>query len=261
MPWLVSNTPLSTVVTGSLVAPFIALIVTLVYYRLLAAPSPQEPGYPQGPYAQGGYPPQGGDGAPGWAAPDPPPGRRPPWGGRLLVYVAVAALAAGIGAGVTVAFGGHRAAPAAGVPSNDVPGPHDNASGSGASAARLNPETVRKKVDPGLVDITSNLKYNGETAEGTGMIISSSGLVLTNNHVIDQSTSVRVNLATSQNQSFSAKVLGYDQSDDVALLQLPGVTGLKAVTIGDSAHLSVGTAVLAIGNEAGQGGSPTVASA
>src|SRR5256885_299586 len=93
------------------------------------------------------------------------------------------------GAGATVAFGGHSTAPAAGVSSSDVPGPHDNASGSGASAAPLNVEAVRKKVDPGLVDIMSNLKFNGETAEGTGMIISSSGLVLTNNHVIDQSTS------------------------------------------------------------------------
>ena len=53
---------------------------------------------------------------------------------------------------------------------------------------------VAKKVDPGLVDITSTLKYNSETAEGTGMIISSSGLVLTNNHVIDGATTVRARL-------------------------------------------------------------------
>jgi hypothetical protein len=65
----------STVVTGSLVAPFIALIVTLIYYRLLAAPAPQEPGYPQGPYAQGGYPPPGGQGN---YPPPPPPGNYPP---------------------------------------------------------------------------------------------------------------------------------------------------------------------------------------
>jgi S1-C subfamily serine protease len=168
--------------------------------------------------------------------------------------VAVAALAAGIGAGATVAFGGHRAAPAAGVSSSDVPGPHDNASGSGASAAPLNPEKVRKKVDPGLVDIMSNLKYNGETAEGTGMIISASGLVLTNNHVIDQSTSVRVNLATSENQYFSAKVLGYDAADDVALLQLLGASGLTPVHFGNSSQVRLGTPVLALGNAEGHGG-------
>lgn len=66
----------STVVTGALVAPFIALIVTLVYYRLLAAPAPQAPGYPQGPYAQGGFPPQ--DGYPQGNYPPPPPGSYPP---------------------------------------------------------------------------------------------------------------------------------------------------------------------------------------
>jgi S1-C subfamily serine protease len=168
--------------------------------------------------------------------------------------VAVAALAASIGAGVTVAFGGRQAAPAAGVSSSDVPGPHDNASGSEASAAPFNPATVRKKVDPGLVDITSNLKYNGETAEGTGMIISASGLVLTNNHVIDQSTSVRVNLATSVDQSFSAKVLGYDAADDVALLQLQGASRLTPVHFGNSSQVRLGTPVLALGNAEGHGG-------
>ena len=173
----------------------------------------------------------------------------------MLVYVAVAALAASIGAGVTVAFGGHSAAPAAGVSSSDVPGPHNNASGSGASAATLNPEMVRKKVDPGLVDIMSNLKYNGETAEGTGMIISTSGLVLTNNHVIDQATSVSANLVSSSNKSsYTAKVLGYDAADDVALLKLQGASGLTPVHFGNSSQVRLGTPVLALGNAEGHGG-------
>ena len=207
-------------------------------------------GYP----GQGGYGNQGGGAAPGWPAPEPPPGRRSPRGGRLLVYVAVAALAAGIGAGATVAFGGHGPAPAAGVSSSDVPGPHDNASGSDASSAPLNMAAVRNKVDPGLVDIMSNLKFNGETAEGTGMIISASGLVLTNNHVIDGATSVRANLATSSSQSFTARVLGYDAADDVALLQLQGASGLTPVIFGNSSQVRLGTPVLALGNAEGHGG-------
>jgi len=186
--------------------------------------------------------------------PEPPPGRRSPRGGRLLVYLAVAALAAGVGAGATVAFGGHSPAPAAGVSSSDVPGPHDNASGSGASAAPLNVEAVRKKVDPGLVDIMSTLKFNGETAEGTGMIISTSGLVLTNNHVIDGATIVRANLATSSDQSFTVRVLGYDAADDVALLQLQGGSRLTPVTFGNSSQVRLGTPVLALGNAEGHGG-------
>ena len=90
------------------------------------------------------------------------------------------------------------------------------------------------------------------------MINAAAGLVLTNNHVIDGATSVTVTPVAS-GHSYQAKILGYDRSDDVALLQLPNATGLKAVKIGDSSHVTVGTPVLAIGNEAGQGGSPTVA--
>ena len=109
-------------------------------------------------------------------------------------------------------------------------------------------------MDPGLVDIMSNLKYNGETAEGTGMIISASGLVLTNNHVIDQSHSVRATLVTSSDQSFSAKVLGYDATDDVALLQLQGASRLTPVSFGNSSQVRLGTPVLALGNAEGHGG-------
>ena len=123
----------------------------------------------------------------------------------------------------------------------------------------MNDEAVYNEVEPGIVDVTSNLQYLQETAEGTGFVIdAAAGLVLTNNHVIDGATSVTVTPVMS-GKSYPARVLGYDLTDDVALLQLPGATGLKAVTIGNSAHVRVGTPVLAIGNEAGQGGSPTVA--
>jgi S1-C subfamily serine protease len=204
---------------------------------------------------QGWYPGPGADGGP-----EGPGGSGR--GGRLLVYVVVAALAASIGAGVTVALGRHHdATPAAGVSagvsSGDVPGPHDNASGSGASSAPLNPAAVEKKVDPGLVDIVATLKYNGETAEGTGMIISSGGLVLTNNHVIDQATAVRATLVTPGSNAaaqYTAKVLGYDSTDDVALLQLVGASGLPVETFGNSAQVNLGTSVLALGNAEGRGG-------
>ena len=195
----------------------------------------------------------GGIGGPGWGMPGPPP-RPSGRGGRLLVYVAVAALAASIGAGVTVAVGQHGAAQSAGISSGDVPGPHNNASGSGSSSAPLNPAKVQKKVDPGLVDIIATLKYNSETAEGTGMVISSGGLVLTNNHVIDQATAVRVALVTNSNQSYSAKVVGYDATDDVALLQLEGASSLPTESFGNSSQVSLGTPVLALGNADGRGG-------
>ena len=109
----------------------------------------------QAGYGQGGYPGRGDSGDPaghqagggygtaGWALPDPPPGR-PGRGGRFLVYLTVAVLAAGIGAGVTVALNHHGAAPSAGISSSEVPGPHDNAAGSGSSSAPLNRAAVAK---------------------------------------------------------------------------------------------------------------------
>ena len=222
--------------------------------------TPGQPGYGQGGYqgqGGGGEPAShragGGSGSAGWPLPDTPP-RPSGRGGRFLVYVAVAALAASIGAGATVALSNHGGAASAGISSRDVPGPHNNASGSGSSSAPLNPVTVQKKVDPGLVDIVSTLKYNSETAEGTGMIISAAGLVLTNNHVIDGATTVRATLVDRKGTLYSARVVGYDATDDVALIQLEGAAGLPIETFGNSSQVSLGTPVLALGNAEGRGG-------
>jgi S1-C subfamily serine protease len=168
---------------------------------------------------------------------------------RLLVLLTVAALSAAAGVGATVVT------------------QHVMASGPGPAgmprdaAARpvMNDEAVYRQVVAGIVDVTANLQYLQETAKGTGFVINAAaGLILTNNHVIDQATSVTVTLVTS-GRSYPARVLGYDAADDIALLQVRGATGLKAVRTGDSSLAAVGTPVLAIGNEAGQGGSPTVA--
>ena len=139
------------------------------------------------------------------------------------------------------------------------PGAASDAARAADRPAAMNDEAVYNEVEPGIVDVTSNLRYLQETAEGTGFVIdAAAGLVLTNNHVIDGATSVTVTPVTS-GKSYPARVLGYDRTDDVALLQLPGATGLKAVTTRRLRARAVGTPVLAIGNEAGQGGSPTVA--
>jgi S1-C subfamily serine protease len=196
-----------------------------------------------GGYGSGGY------GSGGWD-PTPRRGRRR---GHLLVYLTVAALAAGIGAGLTVAFAGSGSSPTAGVSSSDIPSPHNDQAGSGSGSA-LNQATVVRKVKPGLVDITSTLTYASETAQGTGMILSPSGLVLTNNHVIDGATEVTVKLADNTSQIYTARVVGYDSTDDVALLQLTGASGLPTVSFGNSSQVRVGIPVLALGNAEGKGG-------
>jgi S1-C subfamily serine protease len=251
-----------------------------------------QPGYGQPGYGQPGYgqPYQGGYGAwsggPGsgqypWGGYGPPP---PPQGsrfGRFLAYVAVAALAAGAGAGAAVALN-HTASPAPSVqapannsnpgsgsqqnpsngnggnPFNQNPGGQSNSGGNSTGSGPLNAQALANKVDPGVVDVTSQLKYNNATAEGTGIVISPGGLVLTNNHVIDDATSISAQLVVS-GKSYTASVVGYDSSDDVALLQLQGASGLKTVSLGDSGKVKVGQAVLAIGNAGGVGGLPSTA--
>ncbi len=169
----------------------------------------------------------------------------------LLVYLVVAALAAAAGVGTTLAVQ-HVSSARPGA----TQAPDDAAADQ---LGAMNDEAVYDEVEPGIVDVTSNLQYLQETAEGTGFVIdAAAGLVLTNNHVIDDATSITVTPVTS-GKTYPARVVGYDLTDDVALLQLQGATGLKAVTLGDSAQVRVGSPVLAIGNEAGQGGSPTVA--
>jgi S1-C subfamily serine protease len=89
------------------------------------------------------------------------------------------------------------------------------------------------------------------------MVISKSGLVLTNNHVIDQTTGLTATLV-STGQKFKAKWLGYDKTDDVALIQIEGASGLRTVPLGNSSTVKMGDSVVAIGNAQGAGGKPTV---
>ena len=211
-------------------------------------------------YGASGSPPgYGRPGPAGWGPYTPmPPVRLPPSRKDHTVrYLIAAFLAACLGAGLTAAFGtqdaGSSPRSSPGLAASDIPEPHNLAAGSGSPSARLNQAAVEAKVKPGLVDIDAVLRYQDESAEGTGMILSPTGLVLTNNHVIDGATSVAVTLVGSH-AVYQARVLGYDQTDDVALLQLSGASRLTAVSFGNSAQVSLGTPVLALGNAEGRGG-------
>ena len=107
------------------------------------------------------------------------------------------------------------------------------------------------KVRPGLVVIDTTLQYNSEQAAGTGMVISHDGLVLTNNHVIEGSTSIKAT-DLGNGQTYTAKVLGYDVTGDIALLQLQNASGLPIVPLGDSATVKTDDSVVAMGNADGQ---------
>ena len=112
-------------------------------------------------------------------------------------------------------------------------------------------------IDAATVDINAlTAAHTGQVA-GTGMIITSSGLVLTNNHVIDNTVNITAQI-NGTGTAYKVKVIGYDASDDVALVQLVGASNLPTVPIGDSDKVNVGDPLTVIGNALGKGGTPAV---
>ena len=136
-----------------------------------------------------------------------------------------------------------RTAPAPTIPGGATPAP-------GSSSA-----VIADKVTPAVVDINTTVS-NGAAA-GTGMVLTSDGLVLTNNHVIADASDIRVQIAGT-GPTYKAKVLGYSIADDVALLQLDGASGLTSIDIGSSSTVHIGDQIVAIGNALGRGGDPSV---
>ncbi|MBV8711712.1 MAG: trypsin-like peptidase domain-containing protein [Solirubrobacterales bacterium] len=114
------------------------------------------------------------------------------------------------------------------------------------------------EVDPAVVDINTQLSVPNGQGAGTGIVLSSTGEVLTNNHVINGATSITVT-DVGNGQTYPATVLGYDSSHDIAVLQLRGASGLHTASIGDSNGVAVGDLIAAIGNAGGRGGTPSVA--
>ena len=112
-------------------------------------------------------------------------------------------------------------------------------------------------IDAATVDINAlTAAHTGEVA-GTGMIITSSGLVLTNNHVIDNTVNITAQI-DGTGTTYKVNVIGYDASDDVALVQLVGASGLATVPIGNSDKVNIGDSLTVIGNALGKGGTPAV---
>ena len=164
----------------------------------------------------------------------------------------VAVLAAAVGAGAVFALrGSGGAAPSSAVGAQDIPKPKAN-TGGGAGSGNLS-TSVAHKVEPGLVDITSFVHYQQQVFEGTGMVLSANGLVLTNNHVIKGATRVTAQLVAN-GRKYTAEVVGTDNAQDIALLRLEGASGLQPVTTGDSNRVRLGDTVVALGNAGGTGG-------
>ncbi len=183
--------------------------------------------YPYGQY--GPYP-----------APEPP---RRHHGRTALGLTATAIVAAGVGAGAAIGL--------------------SNGSSGGSTATSTSKEVlstsqIASRVDPAIVDVTSTLGYQEATAKGTGIVLTSNGEILTNNHVINGATSISVT-DIGNGKTYKATVVGYDESHDIAVLQLSGASGLTIASTGNSSTVAVGDSVVALGNAGGTGGTPAVA--
>lgn len=170
---------------------------------------------------------------------------------RLVGMVAVAVLAGAVGSALTLAVSGtdRRAAlgGASAIPSSRL------------SGATLDVAGVVAAVEPAVVsiEVTTDRGSFGATGAGTGVIVSADGDVLTNAHVVEGASSIRVTL-TGESQSRDADLVGSDPGADLALLHISGATGLPTAELGRSSDVRVGDDVVAIGNALALRGGPTV---
>jgi S1-C subfamily serine protease len=122
----------------------------------------------------------------------------------------------------------------------------------------LSTSQIASRVDPGLVDVVSTDGDENATSAGTGIVLTSTGEVLTNNHVIEGATAIKVT-DIGNGKTYTAKVVGYDATQDVAVIQLENASGLTIASLGDSSSVATGDSVVALGNAGGKGGTPSVA--
>ena len=177
---------------------------------------------------------------------------RAPWSTRISLLL-VAALVGGLAGH----FASNSSTNSNGVTINAV----TNSPGAAVLPNGMSIPKLVNRVQPSVVSI--DVKGNGQEDQGTGMIITSNGLVVTNNHVIAaavQSGTITVT-RTGSTKSIPAVLVGTNPIDDVALIKVQGVSNLPTVTFGNSNGLVVGDAVVAIGNALGlAAGTPTVTS-
>jgi len=121
----------------------------------------------------------------------------------------------------------------------------------GTGAALAATRTKTQLIGTGVVVVDTKLGYEGGEAAGTGMVLTSSGEVLTNNHVVEGATSITVVIPGTTHR-YTARVVGYDVSDDVAVLKLVNASSLRTISIA-AKTVRIGDTVTAVGNAGGTG--------
>lgn len=183
-------------------------------------------------------------------------GRTAPAVLALVGVVALLAGAAGAAAGISAAGRSPDASssPAAAVDGSRVPESVELPTGDGSSPIDVG--AIATAASPAVVNISATSR--GSQGAGSGMILTRSGQVLTNSHVISGATDIEVEVGVT-GETYSAEVLGYDVEDDVALLQLEDAKGMATIRTAPASSVSTGDAVVAIGNALGRFGAPNVA--
>ncbi|MFD9501098.1 S1C family serine protease [Streptomyces sp. NPDC060035] len=225
-------------------------------------PSGEYPMYPSYGNGEAAYPPPPAyepapqsaaePGAAAWPAPEPAPAQTPAPERRvkrpLALLAAVAIVAAAIGGGTATLVG-------------ELADGGSNSSGSGSvvsgtTVSRSSAGTVSgvaAAVAPAIVEISATSSAGDAT--GSGVVITSDGEIVTNNHVISGASQIKVALSTGR--TYTADVVGTDADKDLALIKLQDASGLKTASLGDSSAVKVGDQVVAIGSPEGLTGTVT----
>jgi S1-C subfamily serine protease len=185
-------------------------------------------------------------------------------GGATVLALGIGAGGVGLGAGLAGMQSNNSSNQQATGPGSSQNGNGGNGSGggqqgtfNGPGTASVNATAATAAQKVGVVTIVTSLNYDSEAeAAGTGIILTSKGEILTNNHVVEGSTAIKVTVE-STGTTYTAKVVGTDETDDIAVLQLvdssgADVTGLTKAKL-DTGTLSAGDAVISIGNAEGTG--------
>ena len=201
----------------------------------------------------------------GWEQPKKPEKRKKKgWtAGRVIALALVVSILSGlVGAGGVIAFQSRQESPAPspedantitmleGIRQDAVIDIHQTDTSKALTPAQVYAANVQSTVGITTSVTTNYWGYQTTSAaSGSGFILSSDGYILTNFHVIENSNSITV--ACYDGSSYDAKLVGYDESNDIAVLKVEA-SGLSPVILGSSDKMNVGDSVVAIGNPLGE---------
>ena len=251
-------------------APHAATAAT--WPRTPVAPPVTAPAAPSGLGGPPPVPPSAPPAAGGWGSPAPRPAHRPgrfrSRGARavfvaaLVVGLVLGGVAGGLAGNTLVSTSLEDALvlpdlPATAPSTPGAPDPGTGSAGTTGPGGQLSSwDEVTAAVSVGIVNIQSRMA--GGIGSGTGMVLTPAGQILTNNHVVEDASTIVVTVATT-GESYRATLVGTEPEQDVAVLQVTGASGMATIPRGDSDGVRVGDPVAAIGNAGGDGGAPDVA--